>query len=106
MRRWVNDDGNRVANMQELAYDFVTDTSIEGTGEGSRVSRLVGTKANGEPLRAFLMETPVEEYQAGLEEKEAHLKSIDEAMTAIVDERGQRVPGGEQTGQVSIQRDR
>lgn len=106
VRRWVNDDGNRVANARELAYDFVLDTSIQGTGEGSRVSRLVGTKANGEPLRAYLMETPVEEYGAGLDEKEAHLKEIDAAMHAIVDETGQHVPMSEQTGHVSIQRDR
>lgn len=106
VRRWVNDDGNRIANAEELAYDFVTDTSIQGTGEGSRVSRLVGTKANGEPLRAYLMETPVEEFRAGVDEKEAHLKEIDAAMHAIVDETGKRVPGSEQTGHVSIQQDR
>lgn len=106
VRRWVNDDGNRIANAQELAYDFVNDTSIEGTGEGSRVSRLVGTKANGEPLRAYLMETPVEEFRAGVDEKEAHLKEIDAAMHAIVDETGKAVPRSEQTGHVSIQQDR
>ena len=106
VRRWVNDNGNRIANAQELAYDFVLDTSVAGTGEGSRVSRLVGTKENGEPLRAYLMETPVEEYQAGSDEKEAHLKALDAAMHAIVDETGQRVPGSEQYGQVSITRDR
>jgi len=106
IRRWVNDTGNRIAHAEELAYDFVTDTSIEGTGEGSRVSRLVGTKANGEPLRAYLMETPVEEFRAGLDEKEAQSKAIDDAMNAIIDEAGKPVPKSEQTGRVSIQRDR
>lgn len=106
VRRWVNDNGNRVAHAQELAYDFVSDPAIQSTGEGSRVSRLVGTKANGEPLRAYLMETPVEEFGAGLDEKEAQHKEIDDAMQAIVDEAGKPVPQSEQTGRVSIQRDR
>jgi len=106
VRRWVNDKDNRLAEAQELAYDFVEDPSIKSNGEGSKVSRLVGTKANGEPLRAYLMETPVEEFRAGTKEKEAHLKELDEAMHAIVDEAGKRVPQSEQTGRVSIQQDR
>lgn len=105
VRRWVNDTNNRIAEAQELAYDFVSDPAIQSTGEGSRISRLVGTKANGEPLRAYLMETPVEEYRAGVAEKEAELRQIDEAMHGIVDETGQSAPRGEQYGQVSIKRD-
>lgn len=105
-RRWVNDYGNGIANAEELAYDFVLDTSIQGTGEGSRVSRLVGTKANGEPLRAYLMETPNEEYQAGQKEKEAHNRQIDDAIKQGVDSTGQLAPSGEQYGQGSISRDR
>lgn len=106
IRRWVNDKDNRLAEAGELAYDFVEDSAIKSSGDGSKVSRLVGTKANGEPLRAYLMETPVEEFQAGTAEKEAHLKELDEAMHAIVDEAGKRVPQSEQTGRVSIQQDR
>ena len=106
VRRWVNDDGNRIANAEELAYDFVTDTSIQGTGEGSRVSRLVGTKANGEPLRAYLMETPIEEYEAGQSEKEAHNRQIDDAITRGEDSTGQLAPASEQYGEGSIKRDR
>lgn len=106
VRRWVNDDGNRIAMAEELAYDFVEDQSIQTTDTGSRVSRLVGTKANGEPLRAFLMETPVEEYQAGAKEKEAVNRQIDEAITRGVDSTGQLAPEGEQYGEGSIKRDR
>ena len=106
VRRWVNDDGNRIADATELAYDFVLDTSIEGTGDGSRVSRLVGTKANGEPLRAYLMETPVEEYRAGLAEKEALNRQIDDAITRGEDSTGQLAPASEQYGEGSIKRDR
>lgn len=107
VRRWVNDDGNRLAEMGELAYDFVSDTSIKSSDAGSRISRLVGTKANGEPLRAYLMETPEKEYQAGVDEKEAQLKEIDEAMHRLVNEQGQTAtPSAEQYGQVSINRGR
>lgn len=106
VRRWVNDDGNRIANAEELAYDFVHEPGAQSTDVGSRVSRLVGTKANGEPLRSYLMETPEEEYRAGQDEKEAHLRQIDEAMTRIVDETGQTaMPKDQQYGHVSIKRD-
>jgi hypothetical protein len=106
VRRWVNDDNNRIAKADDLAYDFVTDTSIQGTGEGSRVSRLVGTKPNGEPLRAYLMETPVEEYQAGLAEKEAVNRQIDDAITRGEDSTDQLAPKAEQYGSGSITQDR
>lgn len=106
VRRWVNDIGNRIAEAEQLAYDFVTDTSIQGTGEGSRVSRLVGTKPNGEPLRAYLMETPEEEFQAGAEDKEAVNRQIDDAITRGEDSTGQLGPKSEQYGEGSIKRDR
>jgi hypothetical protein len=80
VRRWFHDDGNRLAQAQDLAYDFVHDTGIKSDAEGTRIARRVGTKANGEPLYDYLMETPVEEYRAGLEDKEAPLKAIDDAI--------------------------
>lgn len=106
VRRWMNDNGNRIAEAGELAYDFVTDPSIQTTDAGSRISRLVGTKANGEPLRSYLMETPEEEYQAGQDEKEERNRQIDEAIMAGVDSTGQLGPKAETYGQGSIQRDR
>lgn len=106
VRRWVNDDGNRLAKAEELAYDFVTDPDAQSTDVGSRISRLVGTKANGEPLRAYLMETPEEEYRAGLDEKESLNSQIDEAITRGVDSTGQLAPASEQYGEGSIKRDR
>jgi hypothetical protein len=87
-RRFVNDDGNRLAEMQELGYEFVSDTGIKTTDPGSRVSRLVGTKANGEPLHAYLMETPDELYAEGVAEKEAANRLIDEAIEAGRDSTG------------------
>lgn len=104
-RRWFNDDGNRIAEAGELGYDFVT-SDDKSTDVGSRVSRLVGTKANGEPLRAYLMETPDELFAEGLSEKEAHNRQIDDAITAGVDSTGQLAPAGEQYGEGSIKRDR
>ena len=107
-RRWVNDDGNRLAEAHELAYDHVIETGITSSDTGTRISRLVGTKANGEPLRAYLMETPTELYAEGVAEKEAHNRQIDDAIAAGRDSTGSmsQVPTSETYGQGSIQRDR
>jgi hypothetical protein len=85
----MNDDANRIADAEELGYSHVSDTRIKSSGAGSVVSRLVGTKANGEPLSAFLMETPNELYAEGLAEKEAHSRQIDDAIKAGRDSTGQ-----------------
>lgn len=100
-RRWFNDDGNRIADAEELGYDHVQDTGIQSSDPGSRISRLVGTKANGEPLRAFLMETPDELYAEGLAEKEAYARQIDENLVAGRDSTGELIPS-ETYGQGSI----
>lgn len=104
VRRWFNDDNNRIAEAKELAYEHVTDQSAQSSSSDTRISRLVGTKANGEPLRAFLMETPVEEYAAGQAEREAQNRMVDEAITAGRDSTGQMT--SETYGRGSIQRDR
>jgi len=104
-RRWVNDDGNRIAEMQDLGYAFVTETGIQTDAPGSRISRRVGTKANGEPLHAYLMETPDELYAQGVAEKEAHARSIDEAIRAGRDSTG-RLPPDESYGHGSIKVER
>lgn len=80
VRRWVNDDRGQIAKAEFLAYDFVHDTGIKKDAEGTRIARRVGTKDGGEPLYAYLMETPVEEYRAGLEDKEKPLKAVDDAI--------------------------
>ena len=104
VRRWFNDDKNRLADAEELGYDHVTEQGIKSTDAGSRVSRLVGTKANGEPLRAYLMETPDELYAQGSAEKEAHNRQIDDAIIAGRDSTGQMVT--ETYGHGSIKSDR
>jgi hypothetical protein len=104
-RRWFNDDGNRIADAEELAYEHVHEAGIKTSSPGTRISRLVGTKANGEPLHAFLMETPDELYAEGVAEKEAHNRQIDDAIVAGRDSTGQHQSDG-YVGQGSIQRDR
>lgn len=103
-RRWVNDDGNRIAECRELGYDFVSDKGIQTDDPGSRISRLVGTKANGEPLHAYLMETPDELFAQGQAEQEASCRLIDEAITAGRDSTGRM--DEHQYGQGSIKSDR
>lgn len=105
VRRWFNDDGNRIAEAEELAYEHVTEGGVQSSDTSSRVSRLVGTKANGEPLRAYLMETPVEEYEHGVREREAIARQVDEAIAAGRDSTGQ-MDSNETYGRGSIQRDR
>ena len=104
-RHWFNDDGNRLAEAEELGYDHVLETGLKSSSPGSRTSRLVGSKKNGEPLHAFLMETPDELYAEGLAEKEAQSRQIDEAILAGRDSTGQ-MPSSETYGHGSIKSDR
>lgn len=88
-RRWVNDDGIRPQILnQDLAYDFVLD-KLSGDGPGTRVSRIVGKKASGEPMYAYLMETPIEEFRVGEAEKEDRLKPFEDAIRANRDTTGE-----------------
>lgn len=80
VRRWFNDVNGRIAEAEELAYDHVTDSGIKSDSLDSRVRRQVGTQANGQPLYAYLMETPVEEYRAGIDEKEEIHRAVDQAI--------------------------
>lgn len=104
VRRWFNDHKNRIAEGEELAYDFVTDKGVKSTDPGSRISRIVGSGENGEPLRAYLMETPEEYYQEGLAEKEAKNRQVDDAIAAGRDSTGQHPDT--HAGRGSIERDR
>jgi len=103
-RRWFNDDGNRLADAHELGYDPVHDPDVQTSDVGSGISRLVGTKANGEPLRAYLMETPDELFAEGIAEKEARNRLVDDSIAAGRDSTGQ-MSSHDTYGQGSIQRD-
>lgn len=106
VRRWFNDKDNRIADAQELAYDYVTEGGIQSSDPGARISRLVGTKANGEPLRAYLMETPSELYAEGVDEREANNRKVEEAILEGRDSTGKMGADAPIYGQGSIQRDR
>lgn len=91
VRRWVNDDGSgRPERLHtDLAYDFVTDSSVKSDVAGSRIARNVGRKPTGEPMLAYLMETPETEYAVGVAEKEDRLKPFEEAISSNRDTTGQ-----------------
>ena len=105
VRRWFNDLGNRIADAGELAYDFVTQPGIKSHSSDSRISRLVGTKPDGSPLHAFLMETPEDEFAGGVAEKEAQNRKVDEAIRDGRDSTGQ-MDSKETYGHGSIKTDR
>lgn len=103
-RRWVNDAANRIAEIDELAYEFVSEQGIKTDDPSSRVRRLVGTQANGEPLHAYLMETPDELYAEGVAEKEAHAAQVDEAIRAGRDSTGQMDDKSYGQGSIKVER--
>lgn len=101
-RRWFNDNPGRIAMAEELAYDFVSDTGIKSDSPDSRVRRLVGTQASGAPQYAYLMETPLSEYQAGIEEKEESHRTFEEAIRRGEDPLGQALTSKVQSHKSSI----
>lgn len=80
VRRWVNDDGNRVAELYDRDYEHVEDTTIQTDGEGTRVKRRVGTKKDGSPLYSYLMEIPEKYYQEDQKEKAKPLDEFNDAL--------------------------
>jgi hypothetical protein len=79
-RRWVIDKPGRLAMFQKLAYDFVRDESIESDGTDSRIRRTTGTMEGGAPQYSYYMETPLEEYQHGVDEKEESRAAFEAAI--------------------------
>ncbi len=101
-RRWFNDTPGRLAYAEQLAYEHVSESGIQSDSPDSRVRRLVGTTAGGAPIHAYLMETPLEEYQAGIDEKEEARKPFEEAIRRGEDTLGQPITSKAQTSQSSI----
>ena len=66
--RWFNDDGVRVIKAQQAGYEFVSRAEVAmnetvvplNEDLGDRVSRVVGTKADGKTMFCFLMKLPLE----------------------------------------------
>lgn len=80
-RHWFNDVPGRLAMAHELAYDFVEDRALKSDSPDTRVRRHVDT-IDGNPLYAYLMETPLEEYERGQREKVEETREVDKAIAA------------------------
>jgi hypothetical protein len=94
VRRFVNGDPARIAEMHELGYSFVTDpVSAEGKartdGKGTRITRHAGKLDSGAPMQAVLMETPDKLHAEGLAEKETARKPFEDAIRRSQDTTGQ-----------------
>lgn len=83
-RRWFNDKGDRLASAERAGYEYVLAARVGDpdvtnvTDPGSKVSKIVGTDENGNPLRAYLMETRWEFYDEDQAAKEDRLREIDD----------------------------
>ena len=79
--RWINDDGRRIhGKTVDDDWDVVTTPAIEGTGEGTPVTRLVGKAEGGQPLKAFLCRKPMEFYQEDKAKEQRRIKEAEDAM--------------------------
>lgn len=78
VRRWINDYRNRLHQAQEAGYAFVEETDAEG--RNMRRSVQVGTREDGQPMLAYLMEIRQEFYD---EDQAAKQKSVDAIDNAI-----------------------
>lgn len=105
VRRFVNDDPARIQRLEELGYTMVNERAGEGNarteGQGTRISRHAGKDENGKPFQTVLMETPISEYEIGLEDKEEGRKPFEDAIRRSADTTGQ-VPDAYQPGQSTI----
>ncbi len=80
-RRWINDTGDRVVRAEQGGYQFVEDEKMrDESGRGKRVSMTVGTKQDGTPLWAYLMEIREEFHE---EDQRAKQSAINETEAAI-----------------------
>lgn len=81
MRRVINDIGDRVIRAERGGWQFVEDErERDESGRGKRVSMTVGTKPDGTPMWAYLMEIREEFYQ---EDQKAKQSAINETEAAI-----------------------
>lgn len=88
-RRWFVDKPGRIAEAEELVYTHVSEQGIKSDGPDSRVRRITGTDGTGAPQYSYLMETPLEEYQAGITDKEEAHATFEESIRRGQDPHGQ-----------------
>lgn len=85
VRRWVNDQDNRLDDAERGGYRYVqsiddvgiSDVEPGNTDLGSRTSKVVGKNENGSPIRAYLMEIVREDYESDQAEKDKRLKETE-----------------------------
>lgn len=84
VRRFVNADPSRIQRMETLGYTRVSERAGDGKartdGLGTRITRHAGKLETGAPMQAILMETPEEEFNYGLADKEEARKPFEEAI--------------------------
>lgn len=87
--RWVKGTAERLSAAESGGYEFVQSGAIGKVGEdaqdgntdiGSRVSRVVGTHADGKPRSDYLMRIPKELYEADQIVKQRDVDKVDEAI--------------------------
>jgi len=105
VRRFVNGDPARIRKMEDLGYSLVNDQAGEDSARtdelGSRIARHAGKTEEGQPFKAYLMETPTSEYEFGLQDKEDARKPFEDAIRRSADTTGQ-VENAYQPGQSTI----
>jgi hypothetical protein len=97
VRRWINDDGNRISMAQAGDYTFVEENITPGDPDvknvnrdlGSRVSAVVGKKEDGSPLVAYLMEIDQDLYEADQRAKQELAEELEDSIRKGHDSHGQ-----------------
>jgi hypothetical protein len=79
-RRWINDEAGRLQEAEEGGYQFVKEGDANSTDTGTRKSLTVGKHEDGTPLRAYLMEIPLEFYEEDQVAKQQEIDATDEAI--------------------------
>jgi hypothetical protein len=81
-RRWFNDNGTRIHDAQSAGYEFVTDDQGKTTSDSTstRIMQVVGTKEDGSPLHAYLMEKPQKFYDQDQAIKQKEVDVVDDAI--------------------------
>lgn len=95
--RFVNDDGDRIYQMQSRGYEITSDragmTKADNAAMGSEVSAYAGIGDDGKPMKSVLMRIPKEIYD---DDQRAKARAIDATEASL---KSGAVPsaGGENT---------
>lgn len=86
---WANDENNEVQELLEEGFTYVKPSEVRmerglvaDTDVSDRVSKYVGTKANGDPLRAYLMKCPQDLWDEIQEASQEQANAWDSAILA------------------------